>query len=207
MFMPAGFAESLVLRTGRLLRSHGISGEAVLVRAWKVKFRFRVAPDPKPLDAPLPDDVDILEFAAKHPPYPGGYSAPKKVDGTTVRCAYWDCDVDDAVAFLRGKYPRPYTVTKVLRWYDEACDEATRIHSLHVLAATRNPRAGLVLATALRSPNPNVRMATVSAFNYEFGADQCAMAGDRASEFQNADEWLEENYARLWREARHLALN
>ena len=50
-------------------------------------------------------------------------------------------------------------------------------------------------------------MAAVSAFNYEFGVDQGAMAGDRASEFQNADEWLEENYARLWREARHLALN
>ena len=201
LFAPAGFAESLAVRAGRAFRRQEQCGESVVLRARDSKLQFLAAADPPTLDAPLPDEVDILEFAAKHPPYGFGHSSRGNIP-----CKYNNCDVDIAAEALRELYPRPYTVTKVLRWYEEACDEQIRVHLLHVLAASRDPRAALVLASALRS-SFRLRLAAVSAFNMEFGCSQCSGGGGIGTEFENADDWLEENYVRLLREASHLSIN
>src|SRR2546421_9713714 len=84
-------------------------------------LRFRATADLPPLAAPLSLDTDILQFAAEHPPWwlPASYHPTMtKPDGTKVVCRYWDCKVDGAEDFLRDKYTRPYTLSRMLRWYE-----------------------------------------------------------------------------------------
>jgi hypothetical protein len=147
-------------------------------------------------------------FAANHPPFPGAWQQREGIDGALHTCLYHDCDAEEAAAkFLHDRYPRPYTATKVIQWYEEAGDDVTRVHLLSILAASRDPRAALVLGTALRSPSLEVRFAAVNGLNWEFGADACAVGGGAEDAFASAYEWLEENQVRLLTEARGLPID
>ncbi|MEO6971655.1 MAG: hypothetical protein ABI217_12265 [Chthoniobacterales bacterium] len=108
-------------------------------------------------------------------------------------CLYYDCDVERAAEFLDGRHPRPYTVRKVIGWYEEAADETTGMHLLYLLSASRDPRAALVLGTALRSPSLVIRSAAVNGLNWEFGADRCGVGGNFGTSYASAYEWLQEN--------------
>lgn len=91
--------------------------------------------------------------------------------------------------------------------HEEAADETTRMHLLFLLSASRNPRAALVLGTALRSPSLVIRGAAMNGLNWQFGAERCGVGGRFESSYDAAWDWLEENQARLLQEARRLPLN
>lgn len=153
-FAPAGLIESLIIRVHRTIRPRERCGEVVVLRTQRVTLRFRATVDLNPLDAPLPWNTDILERAAQY--VPGSHGQITAGDGSKVVCEYWDCDLDQAENFLRDKYPRPYTLMRTLRWYEETCDEATRIHLLTLLAASRDPRAALVVGGAITSTSGGI---------------------------------------------------
>lgn len=123
-------------------------------------------------------------------------------DGSKLRSRHLSFELDDAEDFLRDRYPRPYTLRKALSWYEEACDEPTRIHLLVLLAASRDPHAALIVGNALMSPSANISVAAVRAFNQFFDATQCSLGGNLESDFTAAFNWLEENGTRLRRDAR-----
>jgi hypothetical protein len=207
LFAPAGWIEALAVRIKGRFKSDPQCGEVVLLCTQHVSLRFRAIADLPPMDAPLLGEMDILEFAEAHPPfwYRGEFhSRMTQPDGTIVACRYWDCDIDRAEGFLRAKYARPYTMGQILRWYEQERDPRTRASLLVVLAASRDPRAGLVLAGAIRSTNVDVRIAAAEALNRHFGADLCSSGGNLESEFAHAEEWLEENEVRLRKAARDL---
>ncbi len=172
-----------------------------------VRFRFRATPGLPPNDAPLSDQVDVQTFAKSHPPYPGAFQQTAPPGGSLHDCMYYDCDVERAAEFLRDRYPHPYTVPKVIGWYEEAADETTRRHLLFLLSASRDPQAALVLGTALRSPSLVLRGAAMNGLNWQFGAERCGAGGGFESSYDAAWDWLEENQARLLQEARRLPVN
>jgi hypothetical protein len=210
-FAPAGRIEALMIRW----RQHGAvppaCGEVVDLCTQHVRLRFRATPDLPPTDAPLPYGTDILTFAQQHPPYAETMAArglpPFRAERAGVLCNYSDCDIDEAEAFLRDKFSRPYTIGRVLRWYGEEHDEQTRSSLLVVLGASRDPRAALALAAALRSTNHRLRITAVNALSTNFGPNQCAGGGNLESTFANVDEWLDENERRLRAEAMRLPLH
>lgn len=210
-FAPAGLVESIVVRIKHAISSRERCAEVVVLSTAHVSLRFPASADLPRVDAPLPRDTDILQFTKEHPLWwipPSFHPTMINPDGTQVACNYWDCDVDRAEEFLREKYPRPYTLSRVLRWYQEASDERTRAHLMTILAASRDPRAGLVLADAIRSTNPNVpSAAAVEGLRTHFGAGQCAVGGDLESDFDEARGWLKENETRLRTEAERLPNN
>ena len=120
-FAPAAFAESVAVRANRAFRRSGGCGGLVIIRADDLTLQFCAAADRRP-SMRLCLTPWTFGVCRQNPPYPGGSSSR----GDTT-CLYYDCEVDDAVAALRDVYPRPYTVTKVLRGYEEACDGQTRI--------------------------------------------------------------------------------
>lgn len=206
-FAPAGLVESIVVHIKRASSSELHCPEVVQLSTEHVSLRFRATADLPPMDAPLSLDTDILQFAAEHPPWwlpVTFHPTMTQPDGTQVPCKYWDCAVDRAEDFLRDKYARPYTLSRVLRWYDETCDEPTRVNLLTVLAASRDPRAGLVMAGAISSTSRELPRAAVNALNTHFGANRCSVGGNLESDFRQAFDWLEENEGRLRKEADNL---
>lgn len=210
-FAPAGLVESIVVRIQHAVTSRPRCPEVVVLSTAHVSLRLPASADLPHVDAPLPPDADILQFTKEHPLWwipPSFHPTMTNPDGTKVACNYWDCDVDRAEAFLKEKYRRPYTLRRVLGWYQQANDERTRAHLLTVLGASRDPRAGLVLADAIRSTNPDVPSAVaVKALSRHFGAGQCAVGGNLESDFEEARVWLDENEPRLRKEADNLPID
>ena len=95
----------------------------------------------------LADDQDILSYAAAHP----RDSLVTEPDGTMRRPKFGDPQLEDAETFLTPRFSRPWTVTTVLARLRASTDAAMSAHLLRVLAASRHPRAALVLGEALRS--------------------------------------------------------
>ena len=204
-FAPAGLLEALLVRVARQLHPQSRCGEAVVLCTSHVRLQFRVKADPPPTDRPIPWDADILDYVKRRDAEVFGssaYSERTLPDGSKSRSRYSSFDLDDAEDFLRDRYPRPYTLEKALRWYEEVCDEPTRIHLLVLLAASRDPHAALVLGNALMSSSLYIRLAAVNGLTQFFGATQCSGGGDTESDFAAAFKWLEENGARLRRDAR-----
>jgi hypothetical protein len=208
-FAPAGLVEALLVRAARHVHPHSPCGEAIVLCTAHVRLQFPVKADPPPNDRPIPWDADILDYVSRRdielygqPPY----SERTLPDGSKFRSRYSTFDLDDAEDFLRDRYPRPYRLGKVVRWYEEACDEPTRIHLLVILAASRDPHAALIVGNALMSTSLDIRFAAVEALDHFFGATQCSGGGDLESDFDAAFKWLEENGTRLRRDARKNAI-
>src|SRR5205085_2715118 len=87
---------------------------------------------------------DILDFAAKHPLH----QSVKQPDGTWRAPKYGDYQLEEAVEKLK-ELPRPWTVEKVLKAYRDPKDASVCASWLYVLAASRDPRAGVELGRAL----------------------------------------------------------
>lgn len=180
-FAPAGVFEATSTRIFPTLWWSGHEcGQDVILQTDHVSLRFRGKNSPPPRDHPLGDEADILTFQ------------------TEIE----DPDLKTAEEFLRDKFPRPYTVPKVSEWYEDATDELTRINLLRVLAASQDPRAALVLASAMRS-KLRVRIEAASLLRTYF-LPPCSGGGDTGSSFAYGFDWLEENAGRLFEEARHL---
>jgi hypothetical protein len=201
LFAPAGYLHAFLIRFGPKTFPDAQCGQFVVLQTDRKKFSFRATDDPKPNYAHLDWDADILEFALRHQEQWEQVTLP---DASKHDCKYGDCDLEKAEEFLANKYPRPYTIGHALRWYDQACDEETRIHLLALLAASRDPRAVLALAAALRSPSLNIRVLAVSVFNRYFVSSHCGTSGSTETEFIMAFDWLEANLNAIQKAVRNL---
>jgi hypothetical protein len=205
LFAPAGLFEALVIRLARQVRPQSRCGEAIVLCTPHVRLQFRAKADPPPTDKLIPWDADILDYVLRRDAEifgPRAYSERTLADGSKVRSRYSTFELDEAEDFLRDRYRRPYTLHNARRWYEETCDEATRIHLLVLIAASRDPQAALVVGNAVLSSSLDVRVAAVNALDHFFGTTQCAGGGNLESEFFAAFNWLEENGPRLRRDAR-----
>lgn len=73
--------------------------------------------------------------------------------GRKIKSKYGDSQLDAAVKTLK-KYPRPWTVSKTINWYTTTTKLNERLAWIRVLAASRNPKAALVLGKALDESGP-----------------------------------------------------
>jgi hypothetical protein len=220
-YYPAGWTESLLIRAWPSLYNREVKCPQVVVlvvfehrseyESRTYHFRFHSGPVPPPIEQVFPANTDILEYVANKNPqhgksWPNGLS---ESDAQTVTCKYYSCALDGAEAFLSSKYPRPWTIEKVLRWYKQATDPETRRHLVYLLGATRDARAALALGESVE----DARLNTLEMFETRYAAHQellnfipmpkCGEPGDwpqsglqgRGEGFQ--EEWFRQNKTRL----------
>jgi hypothetical protein len=146
-----------------------------------------------------PPEPDILELAAKNP-WVTQVQAP---DGTYRTPRYGDPELERAESALRD-IPRPWTVSRMLRRYRDAKSVERKVLLLGVLAASRDPRAAVVLGETLHDEELDLRVAaTVGIVDYFF--DDRFGGANLESMMTAADEWWQSNEARLRAEAQRLA--
>jgi hypothetical protein len=142
-------------------------------------------------------EPDILEQAAAHP---RGAESVEQADGSWVKSKYGDHRLAEAGTFLSTRYPRPWTVTQTLAWLQSATDDGTRVHLLRLLAASRDPRAALILGAAINSDSPDVRMAACYGL-LDYFVTGGKENGGTEQHITDAQEWFASNKARLRSEA------
>jgi hypothetical protein len=160
------------------------------------KFSFEAGPVPPPIEEIIPSDVDILEHTL---------AGSVVTDVSWAHCRYYSCDVDRAEAFMTSRYPRPWTLAKVLGWYREATDPATKAHLAHVLGASRDPRAALALGEMIESTATmdmwDARFAAGEALEERFvPTPECGewpQAGLQRRTWGSGLHWFQQNKARL----------
>jgi hypothetical protein len=145
----------------------------------------------------LAQEGDILDFAAKHPLG----AVIINPDETYRYPKFGDYRLERAVEELKN-YPRPWTVAKVLAWYDKAEDGKIRAHLLWVLAASRDPRAALALGNALNDDSLDVRVAaTYGLLDYFM---KIVVGGGTEQHIIAVKEWWEKNQESIQKEAERL---
>ncbi len=133
---------------------------------------------------------DILDFAAKH----SRNSKVQNPDGTWRTPKYGDYKLEKAVEELQ-KHKRPWTVSRVLKWYGKAKDAKLRANLLRVLAASKDSRAAIALGNALEDKSLDVRLSAVYGLtDYFVEIDYCC---GTEQAFFVAKEWWEKNKKRL----------
>jgi hypothetical protein len=221
LYYPAGWAESLLIRAWPSLYNREVQCPQIVVLvvfdqppgyvSGTYRFRFNAGPVPPPIEEIFPADNDILEYAANKNPghgkmYPNGGG---ESGGQTITCKYYSCVLDRAEAFLTSKYPRPWTLEKILGWYTESRDPETRRHLAHLLGETRDPRAALALGESFE----DVRLNTLQMIDARYEAyqellnfipmpkcgelDQWPQRGIQARGDGYQEEWFSENKVRL----------
>jgi hypothetical protein len=147
----------------------------------------------------LAQEGDILEFAAKHP----RGEMLTNPDGTYRIPKFGDHRLERAVEELKD-YQRPWTMTKVLAWYEETKDGKIRAHLLWVLAVSRDPRAALALGNALGDGSLDVRVAaTYGLLNYFMRGD---VIGGTEQHMIAVKEWWKKNREIIQKESERLRL-
>ena len=148
------------------------------------------------LKLPLLAEDDIIQQVASHP---HGSAQAQQADGSMREVKYGDYGLEQAGIFLTGRYPHPWTVSKTLGWFREASDPTTRVHLLRVLAASRDPKAALVLGDCFHDPSLGID--ACEDMNEYFVVPQQVDGGSR-SVIAAATKWFAANKERLQREAR-----
>lgn len=142
-------------------------------------------------------DKDILDFALKNP----RNSQVQNPDGTWRTPKYGDYKLEQAVEILND-YERPWTVEKVLKWYQNSKNEKERASFLRVLAVSRDVRAAIVLGNALEDESLDVRISAVYGLMDYFV--EIATSGGSEQHFIYVKQWWEKNKERLQKEAKKL---
>ena len=136
-------------------------------------------------------EIDIIEQAKANP----RHESVQQPDGTYKESKYGDQQLAEAETFLSPSHPRPWTVAHAIEWFHKA-DDRSRIHIIRLLAASRDPRAALVLGAALDS---KLSLAAGDGLVHYFLPS--AVKGGTEEQMFAAREWFKSNKARLQREA------
>ena len=136
-------------------------------------------------------EIDIIEQAKAHP----RHEQVQQPDGTFKESKYGDHKLAEAEAFLSPFHRRPWTVTDAIGWFHKA-DDRSRCYILRLLAASRDPRAALVLGAALES---KVSLAAGEGLIDYFLPSMTS--GGTEQQMDAARKWFASNKARLQSEA------
>jgi hypothetical protein len=139
---------------------------------------------------------DILGNAAKNP----RDSQVQNPNGTYRVPKYGDYQLEKAVEKLKN-YSQPFTVPKVISWYRKAKDGKTRASLLRVLAASRDPRAALILGNSLEDNDSlDVRVAATDGLT-DYFINYIVCCGTE-QQMIYVHSWWEKNQARLEKEVK-----
>lgn len=144
-----------------------------------------------------PPEPDILELAAKDP-FALEVSGP---DGKLRTPRFGDPELERAEATFA--IPRPWTVSKILRRYRDSESIDERVLLLRVLAASRDPRAAVVLGETLTHDDLDLRVAATEGL-CDYFLD-LLVDGGLESQMHAAEEWWHAHEAELRKEADRLA--
>jgi len=146
-----------------------------------------------------PTEPDILDLVAKNP-RGEQVQAP---DGTYRTPRHGDATLEQAETKLRH-IPRPWTVSKMIRHYREAKGVEERALLLRVLAASRDPRAAVVLGETLPDEKLELRVAATEGILDYFFDDRFG-GNNLEGQMTDADEWWRAHESGLRKEADRLA--
>lgn len=144
-----------------------------------------------------PPEPDILELAARSPL---GQQV-QSLDGTWRTTRFGDSELERAERDLR--IPRPWTVSKMLLHFQKADSLPEKDLLLRVLAASRDPRAAVVLGETLPDEDLDLRVAAAEGPFWYFLEFQ--RGGNLESVISQADEWWRAHEPELRAEAARLA--
>lgn len=150
-------------------------------------------------DRPAP--VDILEAAAS---YPDRVTSYRDSTGRMVPAKYGDPDLDRAAEAL-SDIERPWTVEKILGKFESETESCRRAHLIRVLAASRDPRAALLLHGLLDDPSLDIRMAALRGLWDHHVRYEGAWSGGTEQMFEDEAKWWEKNEDQLRSAARAIA--
>ena len=146
-------------------------------------------------EAPAGVHDDILDRARQRPPK----QSRTGDDGKPVFPKYGHFEVDAAASAL-AEIPRPWTVKTMVRAYEREEDPKRKAHILWVLAASRDPRAAVILGPGLTDKALDVRVAATYGL-MDFFMDRL-VGGGTEQHMSAAQKWWKENRERLEIEAR-----
>jgi hypothetical protein len=197
-FAPAGWFEALVIRLYPPRQWKNCAHVVVLKTTYtgnaevRVELRFPARPEPPPAYRTIGMDEDILARAAQEPGHTTRLTKPPQVS------RYSRFEIDEAEDYLRDRFPRPYTLAHVLAWYAAASDEQTQLHLLTLLAASRDPRAGIAITGAFYSGRHLILGHAREMFHWYFLPPECHDCHNTETMYAETQEWLERNSGRLW---------
>ena len=137
-----------------------------------------------------PTEPDLLDQIAKQPPK----ASRQDENGQFVHAKYQHFEVDEAVAAL-SDVPRPWSVERMLHLYTQERDPKRKAHILWVLAASRDPRAGLILGQDLTASDLVVRVAATYGL-MDFFMDG-PVTGGTEQHMSAAQKWWKANRQQL----------
>lgn len=141
----------------------------------------------------LSQEIDILTFADKNK----RVAFVEDSRGRKHKPKYGDPYLEEAEKKLK-KYPRPWTIPKVIQWYAATKIMKERLLWLRVLGASTDSRAALVLGKALDESGSICSTASECLQDYFI---KTVTYFDTESAIISAQKWWAENKARLKTEA------
>ena len=198
LFAPAGCIEALAIRLNPPTPWENCAHTVVLKTQStgegevRIQLRFPARAEPPQAYRTIRMDEDILARAAQERGHTTVLTEPPQISRYSL------IEIDEAEDYLRERFPRPYTLENVLGWYAAASDEQTQRHLLTLLAASRDPRAGIVITGAFYSGRPELRWHASEMFHWFYLPAECHRCGGTESMHSETQEWLEKNSGRLW---------
>ena len=138
---------------------------------------------------------DLLDEFAKRPPK----ESRRDKNGQFVHAKYQHFEVDEAVAAL-SDVSRPWTVEKMLTLYSQEKDPKRKSRILWILAASRDPRAAIILGQDLKHDALTCRVAATYGIMHFF-MDRL-VSGGTEGHMLAAQDWWEKNEQRIRTEAK-----
>jgi hypothetical protein len=168
-----------------------------MVNKFCIQFLFLLAIALSLATITFGQERDILDIVAEKPL---GMRV-QNPDGSWRTPKYGDYRLENAVEALKGR-SRPFTVSKVIKWYAQERNGKKRSHLLSLLAASRDPRAAVALGNAISDDNLDVRIATLDGLQFYFV--ETVVSGGSEDTFMHVEKWWKDNRVRLETEAKAL---
>ena len=149
------------------------------------------------LDQARPFDFDILTAAAAYPDRTTRYLDKT---GNMVAPTYGDPLLDEAVAALPD-IRRPWTFGKIHAEYQQEADVGRRTHLIRVMAASRDPRAAILLHELLGHASLEMRMAALKGLWDHFIQVNGPWGGGAEQMFEDETKWWKEYESQIRRAA------
>jgi len=141
---------------------------------------------PPPAESRRPER-DLLDVAQRPPRFRQRRSVN---NGPWETSKYGDFNVDEAAEALKD-IPRPWTLKKMLRLYQEEKKAERRVRLIYLMAVSHDPRVAVILGEGLTDSSVAVRIAAAVAMS-EYYSHTPGVGGLEAT-FKFNQQWWREN--------------